>query len=93
MKQKVIMTRIGVLSTAKIIGIIYFALGLIIGIPLGIIGAVSGTLTEGLMLIVVFPVMYGAMGVLSGLILTVPYNLLAQKIGGIEYETEIVEAA
>jgi len=90
MAQKLVMTRLGVISCAKVFGILYFIIGLLIAIPLGIIATLSGPVSEGIFIFIGFPILYGAMGAISGIIMAVPYNVIAQKIGGIEYEAEVV---
>ncbi len=95
-----VLRRIGVLSLAKIMGIIYAAIGLIIGFIVSfvaLIGSVVGSrLTDspepfvGLFLgvgaIIIFPIMYGLLGFIGGVIVSAVYNLVARLIGGLELE-------
>lgn len=91
--------RIGVLSAAKILGVLYAAIGLIGGAIfscISIIGAASAFSDElgsdafgalfGLGAIIIFPIMYGIMGFIGGAIMAFLYNLIAGAIGGIELE-------
>ncbi|MGM5484760.1 MAG: hypothetical protein ACQEP1_02710 [Nanobdellota archaeon] len=75
-------------SVAKVHGLIMVIVGLVFGliaaaasttVPMGInnIGAAS---------IVIFPIMYGIIGFIGGLIFTWLYNLVAGWIGGIRIE-------
>jgi hypothetical protein len=50
----------------------------------------SGPVSEGISIFVGFPILYGAMGATGGIIMAAPYNFIAKKIGGIEYEIETV---
>jgi hypothetical protein len=95
--------RIGVLSLAKVLGLLYALLGLIIG---GLVTCFSlfGTLVAGANMpegpegplfglvfglgsIIILPIFYGLAGFIGGLIVATLYNLLAGWVGGIELET------
>lgn len=90
-----------VLSAGKIMGVMYAAMGLLIGGIFSIvsllgfaIGAGQGnedaffSLFFGVGAIVVLPIFYGVMGFLFGLISALVYNLIAGLIGGLELELE-----
>ena len=92
--------RVGVLSTAKILGALYAALGLLIGLlyacaflAVGVGGLVEsdaglfGIGVGGFFLILCLsPIIYGLIGFIAGAIAAVLYNVLAGVIGGIELE-------
>jgi hypothetical protein len=87
--------RVGVLSLAKIIGLIYTVIGLILWLFLGcfmLIGvmaqpnAAPGELLVMLCFVCFMPFLYGVMGFIGGAIIAGVYNLVAGKIGGIEIE-------
>ena len=98
------MTRIksvGVMSFAKIAGLGYFALGLLlaplylfIGLMASIAGRQAGSPQFPAALFVVLailsPFLYGGMGFITGAIGALVYNLLAGWVGGIEMEFEAV---
>ena len=88
---------IGAVSSAKVLGVFYTAIGLIAGVivaAIGLFGAAVGHASEGMnpMLsgmfsvgaIVVLPVLYGVMGALGGLIFSWLYNVIARLVGGIQ---------
>ncbi len=88
---------IGVLSLAKIMGGTYAALGLVflpVFLIAGLVGAVSGGKFGALggvgmvFLAILFPILYGAMGFVAGLISGLIYNLFAGWLGGIELQLE-----
>lgn len=92
-------TRIGPVSLAKIMGVAYAFLGLLIGglfslISLvGVMGAMGQDRTAGLMgmlfgvgAVIIAPVVYGCLGFIGGLITGVIYNLVARVSGGLEIE-------
>lgn len=93
-------SRIGVLSLAKIMGVLYAFLGLVIGgfISLfAILGAgFAARQNEGSPLgflfgvaaIVVAPIFYGCLGFIGGLVTAPIYNLAAKLAGGIEVDLE-----
>ncbi|MGI8788464.1 MAG: hypothetical protein ACR2HG_11965 [Pyrinomonadaceae bacterium] len=77
-----------------IIGIIY---GIII-IAISLLGAGiggrgnliagGGGVVMGIVMMILFPVMYGAMGFVGGAISALLYNFFARMVGGIEMEIE-----
>ena len=91
---------IGVLSLAKITGLGYFAVGLIL-VPFfllfGLAGLAAGRQAGGPQLPAAFgfvfailaPFFYGGIGFVSGALGALIYNLLAGWIGGIELEFEM----
>ena len=94
----VIIKRIGVVSAGKILGLLYALMGLIFGTIVSLISLIGGVLflkgaasvsaIFGIGAIIYFPIMYGIMGFISGVIMAFLYNLIAGWIGGIEVETE-----
>jgi len=77
-----------VLQTAKVMGAIYFALGLaflvFIVFPASI--AHKGPGHRGLLLAVLSPFIYGVFGFVFTAIVCWLYNIIAQRLGGIEVE-------
>jgi hypothetical protein len=100
MNTKIVVRRIGVLSLAKIQGTLYALLGLIIGaffsllavVGAALVNAVGGTsgshigMLFGVGAVIVFPILYGILGFILGLIMGGLYNLVAAMVGGIELE-------
>lgn len=90
-----IVKSVGVLSVAKIMGLIYGCLGLIV-VPVFLLMAVAGLFAGsgkapfagvmGIMLAVVVPIFYGVMGFVLGAIGALLYNVFANLIGGFELE-------
>jgi len=96
-----VLRRVGVLSAGKILGAMYVVLGLFFGgifTLMSLIGATAmmaeggegalGSVLFGVGAIIIFPIFYGVMGFISGLIGALLYNGLAGMIGGIELELE-----
>ncbi len=92
---------IGVLSLAKMMAVLYAFIGLFFGAImslvalLGVAGsaAAGGDSGGGLMgmlfgvgAIIIFPIFYGCLGFVGGLIMAPLYNLVAKIVGGIELE-------
>jgi hypothetical protein len=99
--KKISVKRIGVLSVAKLMGLIYGCLGILIGILFAVfsmLGAMVGSGTEaaaefgafgvlfGIGAIVFMPIFYGTIGFISGAIMSLLYNLFAAWAGGVELE-------
>src|ERR1700676_4589461 len=89
---------VGVLSVAKIMGLIYGCMGLLFApffLPCGLIGSMAGQGRSpfagifGIGFAVLMPVVYGAMGFVSGAIGALLYNLFAQWVGGFELEIQV----
>jgi len=96
-----VLTRIGVLSLAKICGVIYAAIGLLIGLFFGALFSVvpmaNGGLHDmpswlapmfGVGAIVAAPIFYGVIGFIGGAFSAVVYNLFAGVVGGLELHLE-----
>lgn len=88
------LTRIDVMSTAKIYALMMAVFGLLLGAMLAIMNYFlptaaiepEATYKLGWSAIVIFPIIYGLMGFLSGALMAWLYNLLAAKMGGIKLE-------
>ncbi len=97
-----ILKRVGILSCAKLLAILYGVLGLIFGAIislLAIIGSIAGFASDeaegavvgllfGIGAVVIFPVFYSIMGFIGGALTAGIYNLAARFTGGIELELE-----
>jgi hypothetical protein len=100
-----VLKKIGVISLARIVAIIYAFLGFVIGIFVAFvvsIGSIAGSrfselsngfspligLVFGIGSIVIFPIIYGLLGFLMGLIASALYNWIVGFTGGIEFEME-----
>ncbi|HTA49931.1 MAG TPA: hypothetical protein VK930_10795 [Verrucomicrobiae bacterium] len=98
-----IIKSVGVLSVAKILGLIYGCMGLIVApffLLMGLMGSALGQQQNspfagafgvgfGIGLAVLAPVLYGAMGFVMGAIGALLYNLFAKWVGGFELEMEV----
>lgn len=89
--------RFGVLQTAKIAGIIYFFVSLIVMVPFGLITFLTG-ITRGRqgidgaflggVFIILMPFIYAVLGFVFVAIGCLIYNFIAKYVGGIEIEIE-----
>jgi hypothetical protein len=92
---------VGVLSVAVVFGILYTAIGLIVGAIFSLIIMVAGAAAlapqqgnslGGLLFgggaIVLFPILYGAIGFIGGALTAALYNLVAKFTGGIVMNLE-----
>ena len=97
--REVVVRQIGVVSVGKIYGAISAAIGLLVGIGfalasmvgLGLAGedgsAVFGAVF-GVGSIVFFPLLYGAMGFVGGMLGALLYNVFAGMVGGVSVQLE-----
>jgi hypothetical protein len=102
-----IIKKVGPMSLAKILGIIYAVIGFIAGLFFSsfvLMGTALGTVLEdspvpmvgvifGIGSIVAFPVLYGILGFVGGIIVAGIYNIVSNWVGGIEVELEEKRAA
>lgn len=89
---------VGVLSVAKIFGLLYGCMGLIF-VPIFLIMALAGAMAGpkefplggvlGIVLAFVVPIFYGGMGFVMGAAGALLYNLIAGWIGGFEVLLEL----
>jgi hypothetical protein len=96
-----IVKSVGVLSFGKIMGSIYGILGLVFMpffLLIGIVSSFAGNkgaafgAAGSLTMAVLFPILYGAIGFVAGVIGASLYNLFAKWIGGIELQLQAVPA-
>src|SRR5438552_2095842 len=86
---------VGVMSVAKMFAAIYGAIALI-AVPFVLIAAAAGLMSGGsqaafgavgaVFIAILVPVVYAVVGFIGGAISALIYNLIAQKIGGIEVQ-------
>jgi hypothetical protein len=100
-----IIRRVGPLSCAKIFGILQALVGLMMGGIFFLISLIGTFATAadapfgplraffGVAAIFFFPVLYGCMGFLVGLVGAALYNVLADSIGGIQVDLSEVGGA
>jgi len=87
---------VGIVSCAKIMGVVYGALGLLAGpifFLVMLVSALAGghenrvaVIASGAAMLVFLPVFYGALGFAMGAVSAWIYNLAAGKFGGIQLE-------
>ena len=80
-------TRFSPLQAAKMLGILYGVLGLVF-MPLFLLAGLIGgdEAAFGVMFGLFIPVFYAVIGVISGAVGSVVYNLIAASIGGLEFD-------
>lgn len=89
--------RLGVGQMAKVMGALYFLIGIVIAAVIGLFGSMfpdagdgSVALFGGLFLLAM-PILYGVIGVVSGALIAWLYNVVAGFTGGLEMELEGAE--
>ena len=89
-----VINRVGPLSSAKVVGLLYAIIGLAMGAIISLVTAAGGfsqaagsaTPLFGIAAVVFIPLAYGVMGFVATLILAALYNGLAKLVGGIEID-------
>jgi len=89
---------VGVLSVAKIMGLLYGCMGLLFApvfLLFGLLGSLVGQGRSplagvfGVVLAILMPVLYGVMGFIFAAIGALLYNLCAKLVGGFELELDL----
>jgi hypothetical protein len=97
-----VITRVGPLSVAKIAGILYAILGLLVGALFSLIGlaGVAGGLASderdtalfgalfGVGAIIALPIFYGVLGFVMTLLMAALFNVAARLAGGLEVDVQ-----
>ena len=90
-----IVRRVGPMSCARIVGSIYAVIGLIIGaiFTLAALGGMfaapqRGPFVFGMAAVIVLPVLYGVLAFVMTLVVTSLYNVLADRLGGIDIDVQ-----
>ncbi|TGC10922.1 hypothetical protein [Methanolobus halotolerans] len=90
--------RIGILSLGKIVGLIYALFGLIVGGLMALFSVLGGVAMQGFMSysamnmffgigsIIIFPIFYGIMGFIVGILVAWFYNIISGWVGGLKIE-------
>ena len=88
-------TRLGVGQTAKVLGALYFLLGIVFAAIFGLFGSMmpaaamgDGAGMFGRGFIIAMPFLYGVIGVIFGALVAWLYNLVATWTGGLELELD-----
>lgn len=89
-----VIRRVGALSCAKVTGLLYVILGLVVGACLSVVsllGFAGGSYSPlqgmfGAGAIVMLPIFYGALGFFGTLIMALLFNFAAGVTGGIEVD-------
>lgn len=97
-----IVKSVGVMSVAKIMGLIYGCMGLVFApffLLVGLMGSLVGQQKSpfagifGITFAILMPVLYGVIGFITGAIASLLYNLFAHWVGGFELEMELAHTA
>ncbi|MDD5503178.1 MAG: hypothetical protein PHH26_06925 [Candidatus Thermoplasmatota archaeon] len=87
---------VGVWSVAKVEALIMAGIGLLAGIIYAFVGTTMVSMMGvsrvgagfGFLAIILFPLLYAAIGLVAGVVIALLYNLAARFVGGIEMEME-----
>ncbi|MDE1873920.1 MAG: hypothetical protein KGI04_02255 [Candidatus Micrarchaeota archaeon] len=87
--------KLGVMSVAKIEGVIGVVVGFIIGILVFLVGSAASSIAGtsslgglGALSLIIFPIVYGIMLFIFGAVIAWVYNMVAGEIGGIQIDLE-----
>ncbi len=86
--------RLGIAQMAKVMGALYFLIGILIAALMALFGSMmpnageEGTALFGGAFLVAMPVLYGLFGLLAGALIAWLYNIVAGFTGGVEMELD-----
>jgi hypothetical protein len=91
-----VIKRVEPVSAAKIAGVLYALMGLLLALLFAAIGSMAGGLAQsylpfagvGVAAIIILPIVYGCIGFVMTLIMAALYNLVAGWVGGLEIQAE-----
>ena len=94
-----VIRRVEPLTAAKVMTLIYVAIGLIPGVIVAALSVLPGLATThltglgfgagfGIAAIIILPLVYGCVGFVMTMIVTAVYNVAAGIVGGIEIQTD-----
>ena len=91
-----VIKRVEPVSAAKISGVLYALMGLLLALLFAAIGSMAGGLTQSVMpfagvgvaAIIILPIVYGCIGFIATLIMAALYNVVAGWVGGVEITAE-----
>jgi hypothetical protein len=93
-----IVRRVGPLSVAKVAGVLYALMGLILGAFISLFSVVGSAFAPkdagaigmlfGAAAVVALPIFYGILGFIMTLIMAALYNLVAGWVGGVELDVQ-----
>ncbi|RPI50234.1 MAG: hypothetical protein EHM55_21870 [Acidobacteria bacterium] len=94
-----IIKRIGPLSCAKLSGLLYAVIGLVLGGIFSLVAVAGGFASDtagaggvgaiiGVGAVIVFPILYGLMGFVATLVAAWLYNVVAGIVGGVEVDIQ-----
>ncbi len=75
-------------SFAKLSGVLFILLGIIVCLPAGIYFIVTKSFVEGIMIAVFGPAVLGLDGLISGFVFALCFNAASRFSGGIELEVQ-----
>jgi hypothetical protein len=87
-KEKVLI-RVSPMSAAKVFGVLYLLLGIVIGLIMGAVMTLSPKTSDNAWIFAVAaPLGYGLLGFLGTALAALLYNVTARMVGGLEMEVE-----
>ena len=86
--------RFDVVSVGKIMAVVYTVMGFFIGLVIAVSGSFAALAGAGIfaalgvLAIVVMPVFFGIIGFVAGIVMAFVYNIVAERVGDIAFDTK-----
>lgn len=86
MKKQIV--NVSVVQSSKVVAVMYMLISLPVLAVMAIIGALSGKVGAAIFMLIIAPPIYGLVTFLCTGLLVWLYNVVARRVGGVEFSTE-----
>jgi hypothetical protein len=83
--MKIQIVNVSVAQSAKVLAVLYVVMSLPVMLVVAAIGAFGGGLLTALLMLLIAPLIYGVVTFLCTGLVACLYNLVARRVGGLEY--------
>ncbi|CAN7273292.1 hypothetical protein [Massilia sp. LjRoot122] len=86
MKKQIV--NVSVVQSAKVLAVLYMLISLPVLAVMAVIGVFAGNVGSAILMLLIAPLIYGLITFLCTGLLAWLYNLVARRLGGLEFSTE-----
>jgi hypothetical protein len=86
--MKIQIVNVSVAQSAKVLAVLYMVISVPVLAVMALIGAFTGNIGSAILMLLIAPLIYGVVTFLCTGLLAWLYNLVAKRVGGLEYSIE-----